>query len=125
MDERGNSMKYWITNGIIGCLIVSFALTGCGQGRAASSEQAISKAIGMKTVEEKKAYLLEQAQLFFDARQYEDAWITAIYCRREVDMNTPEALEIARRSRAELEKVSKENFNKTRNKLVAITKQLK
>ncbi len=82
------------------CLIL--ILSGCGQKKAASSEEAISNARAMETTQEKVDYLIKQAKAFHDSEQYKDAVKSAQYVLSNLEKDSEEAREILAKAQKEL-----------------------
>lgn len=73
------------------CLVVNFSLAGCGAKKADTGTDAIEQAKTMKTVDQKKEYLLDQAQAFINAREFQYAIDVIQYTLKNVDANSEEA----------------------------------
>lgn len=73
-------MKRFVMMLIVIGLAAGIMLTGCGQKKAGSSQEAIETAeMTLKTYEEKVDYLVKQAQAFYNSKQFQDAVETAQY----------------------------------------------
>ena len=73
------------------CLTVSLAMVGCEAKKADTGTDAIEQAKTMKTVDAKKEYLLDQAQAFINAREFQYAVDVIKYTLKNVDANSEEA----------------------------------
>jgi len=84
--------------GLCLCLI----LVGCGQKKAATSEEAVSNARAMETTQEKVDYLIKQAEAFYKSEQYKDAVKSAQYVLKNLEKDSEEAREIIAKAQKEL-----------------------
>lgn len=81
---------------------VSLVLVGCGQKKAASSEEAIETTKSMETAEQKIDYLVKQARAFYNSEEYQDAVDTAKYILKNLDKDSQEARDILEKAKNEL-----------------------
>lgn len=87
---------------VIACaLVLSLALAGCGEKKAASSREAVEEAKTKGTPQEQADYLAKQAKAFIIAKEYQDA----ISCAKEalkLDANHEEAQSLIERAKSEM-----------------------
>lgn len=83
-------------------LCIGLILTGCGQKKAASSDEAIANAKAMETTQQKVDYLVNQAEAFYESEQYKDAVESAQYVIRNLEKDSKEAREVLEKARKEL-----------------------
>ena len=83
-------------------LFLLVTVAGCGQKKAASSEEAIANAGAMETTQEKVDYLIGQAEVFYNSKQYKDAVESAQYILRNLEKDSEEAEKILAKAKTEL-----------------------
>ena len=95
-------MKNFLHVASILTLCICLILSGCGQKKAASSEEAIANARAMETAQEKVDYLIKQAEAFYKSEQYRDAVESAQYVLKNLEKDSEEAREILAKAQKEL-----------------------
>ena len=95
-------MKQIVSALSVAGLCLGLILAGCGQKKAASSEEAIANATAMETTQDKVDYLIDQAGAFYDSKQYEDAVESAKYILRNLEKDSEEAKEMLAKAQREL-----------------------
>ena len=95
-------MKNFMHVASILTLCMCLILSGCGQKKAASSEEAVTNARAMETTQEKVDYLIKQAEAFYKSEQYKDAVESAQYVLKNLEKNSEEAREILAKAQKEL-----------------------
>lgn len=88
------------------CLILSLFVYGCGQKKAASSKEAIEKSKTMATLEEKVDYLTEQAEAFYESKEYKEAMDTAQYVIDNLKADAQKAKRILEESQTKFKSVA-------------------
>jgi hypothetical protein len=83
-------------------LVFGMALAACGQKKAASSSEAIDTAKAMDSVEKQADYLVKQAELFYESKEYKDAVASAQYVLNNLDKESAKAQELVEKAKAEL-----------------------
>ncbi len=78
---------------VTGAMVCALAAVGCGQ-KAASSSEAIQHAQTLQTPQEQADYLIGQAKVFLDSKNYQEATATARYVLAKVDHNSQQAKEL-------------------------------
>ena len=92
-------MKKIIVIVIALCLVVGLALISYYRPRkAATIQDAVKKAQTMNTAEKKTDYLLKQAQLFLDSKDFQGTIDLSQYVLRNVDANSKEAKTLVRKA---------------------------
>ena len=86
-------------------LVGGLAVFGCAK-KAANSQEAITTAKGMKTVDEQVNYLVGQANTFVNSKDFDDAINTAKYILGNLDSNSQAAKDIVTRATEEMKKAA-------------------
>ena len=90
---------------VIISLIGGLTVFGCAK-RAANSQEAISNAKSMKTVEEQVNYLVGQANGFVNSKSFDEAINTAKYILANLDSNSQAAQGIVTKATEEMKKAA-------------------
>lgn len=90
---------------IVVSLIGGLTVFGCAK-RAANSQEAISNAKSMKTVEEQVNYLVGQANGFVNSKNFDEAINTAKYVLANLDSNSQAAQNIVTKATEEMKKAA-------------------
>ena len=72
-------------------LVFSMVLIGCGAEKAKSPQEAIEIAKGMKTTQEKVEYLIQQAEAFYNSKEFNQAMHLTKTILTYLDKNSQEA----------------------------------
>ncbi|MFC1657864.1 hypothetical protein ACFL1D_00610 [Candidatus Omnitrophota bacterium] len=90
-------------------LVFSFSvlLSGCAQEKAASSREAIEAAKAMETMEQKAAYLIQQAKAFYNSQDFKNAVNTAQYILSYVDKDSQAAKDLLEKAKQALASAAK------------------
>ncbi|MDD5634463.1 MAG: hypothetical protein PHW46_04215 [Candidatus Omnitrophica bacterium] len=91
-------MRKFAMFAVVGIIAASFVLTSCGPCRAANSQQAVEKSQTIKDPAKRAKYLIEQAQLFFKNRQFDEAILVAKQVLSEPSKYTQEATSLMLRA---------------------------
>ena len=92
-------------------------LSGCAQQKAASSKEAIEAAKAIEAVEQKAAYLLNQARAFYNSKEFQEAVNTAQYILSYVDKNSQAARDLLEKAKAALASAAKTAAEDVKKKL--------
>jgi hypothetical protein len=87
---------------IIGCIMLSFAVAGCGAQKAESSRAAIDTAKAMQTVQEKTDYLVSQAKAFYNSKDFQGAVDIAQHVLRYLDKDSQAAKDLLEKAKQQL-----------------------
>ena len=93
-------MKRYMAGAIVLSLVLAVGLTGCGVRKAASAQEAINRSKSIKTVDEKKDYLMKQAQAFFNVKDFKTSIDIAQYILRKVDPAATEPKTLIKKAEA-------------------------
>jgi hypothetical protein len=93
------------------CAVLGLVIVGCGQKKAAVSQEAITTAKSMSSVDQQGKYLEQQAQAFLNSKNYKEALNTAQYLLREVNSESKKAQDVLEKAKAEMQSTLKEKFN--------------
>ena len=88
-------------------LITGIGLVGCGQKKAASTQEAISTANSMQAKEQKVDYLVNQAKAFINSKDYQGAIQLAQYVLNNIDSNAQKARDIITKAKNEMTATTK------------------
>ena len=83
-------------------LFLTLPLSGCGQAKAASGNEAIKNAEAMETVDQKVNYLLKQANTFYNSKDFQEAVNIAQYILRNLDSDSQQAEIIIKKAKEAL-----------------------
>jgi len=112
-------------------IMLSFALgvvvSGCAQKpMTANSNEAISHAQSLSSLEEQGKYLVKEANAFINSQQFDEAIKTAKYILGKIDGESAQAKSIIEKATAELQKLAgkkaEELKGELKNKLGAMGK---
>ena len=85
------------------CLFIfSFLGTGCGTKKVKSSGAAIETSQAMKTTQEKVDYLIKQAKIFYDSKNFKETMNIAYYILHSVDKDSLDAKDLVEKTKQEL-----------------------
>ncbi len=103
------------------CLVVGIAITaffgsGCAK-KSASASEAIKNSQTMGTVQEKVDYLIAQAKLFYNSKQYQDAVQAAQYVLNNIDRNSQAAKDMVEKATTQLKNYANKAASDMGNKL--------
>ena len=102
-------------------LVLSLALVGCTK-KAASSQEAISSAKSMQTLQEKVDYLVPQAKAFYNSKEYQQAIDIAEYILARLDKNSAQAKDILARAKEQLKAAVDKASSGVKNKITVFGK---
>ncbi|MEA3488890.1 MAG: hypothetical protein U9R44_00905 [Candidatus Omnitrophota bacterium] len=89
-------MKRFLVVLLVLCLFAGSALVGCGPKKAATSQEAIKTAQAMDTKEKKTEYLMDQAEIFLKARNFQETINLAQYVLWNLDSGSSRAKDLLR-----------------------------
>ena len=93
--------------------IISAGLISCSQQpKSANAQQAIDQSKSMKTVDEQTKYLVSQANLFVNSKDFDQAVQTAKYVLANLDANSQEAKNILEKAAEEMKKMAEQKAEK-------------
>jgi len=95
-------MKKLLCIGLSVCLCCGMLVSSGCEKKAASSSEAIQNSQSLKTVEEKAAYLLKQAESFYNSKEFQKAIETAQYVLSNLDKNYQPAKDLIEKAQAQL-----------------------
>jgi hypothetical protein len=78
------------------------AVVSVSDEKAESGRQAIDSAQALSVAGQKKEYLLRQAQLFYDSKEFQETINIAQYVIRSVDADTPQAQDLLEKAKQQL-----------------------
>ena len=110
-------MKKFFHVMLILVLFLSLVLAGCAQQKAASSKEAIETAKAMETVEQKAAYLIQQAKAFYNSKDFQESVNTAKYILRYVDKDSQAAKDLLQKAKDALASAAKAAVEDAKKKL--------
>jgi outer membrane murein-binding lipoprotein Lpp len=104
---------------VIAVIVISWlVISGCSQTqKASSSGEAISIADTMKTVEEKASYLVQQAQAFYNSKDFQQAIDVSQYILNKLDKNSQEAKSLLEKAKEQLQAAAKSMADDVSKKL--------
>lgn len=110
-------MKKALLLGIVFCLSsVMFLSAGCTK-KAGSANEAIQNSQSLKTVEEKANYLIEQAEAFYNSKEFQQAIQTAQHVLSNLDKNSQPAKDLIEKAKAQLQATAQKAVGDMGNKL--------
>lgn len=102
---------------VVICLSLGiFAISGCAK-KAASSNEAIQNAESLATVQEKANYLVQQAEAFYNSKEFQQAIQTAQYVLSNLDKDSQPAKNLIEKAKAQLEAIAKKTMGDASKKL--------
>ena len=120
---KGGTMKRYLFLSAIVCMVFGIALIGCGQEKAASSNEAIDVAKAMETAKEKADYLIGQAKAFYNSKEFQQAVDVAQYVLRYVDKDSSQAKDLLEKAKNSLAEAAKAGVEGAKKSLGAIGQQ--
>jgi hypothetical protein len=75
---------------------------GCAK-KAASVSEAVQNSQALKTIEEKANYLIQQANAFYNSKEFQKAVETAQYVLSNLDKNSQSAKDLIEKAKAQLQ----------------------
>lgn len=90
-----------LTMAVVGLITGSAIIAGCGQ-KAASASEAIQQAKTRKTSQEQADYLVSQARMFLNSKEYQEAVKSAQYVLSNIDANSPAAKDLLEQAKTKL-----------------------
>lgn len=104
---------------VIVVIVLSWlVISGCGQTqKASSSGEAISIANTMKTVEEKANYLVQQAQAFYNSKDFQQAIDVSQYVLSKLDKDSQAAKSLLEKAKEQLQAAAKSMADDVSKKL--------
>ena len=110
-------MKKIFFVGLIICLsCATFWNADCAQESVSVSE-AIKNAQTLKTVKEKVDYLIKQAEVLYNSKNFQQAIDLAQYVLSKLDTNSLQAKDLIERAKAQLQAVAQKTMGDVGNKL--------
>jgi hypothetical protein len=92
---------------IIGCILLSLLIAGCGTEKARSSQEAIDNARSIQNVVERADYLISQAKAFYNAKDFKNTVDISIYVIQYLDSKSRAAHDLLERSNSALKAQSR------------------
>ena len=83
-------------------LVLGLVFAGCGEKKAASSNEAIEASKSMETVQQKVDYLVGQAEVFYNSKEFQGTVDIAQYILRYLDKDSQEATSLLERAKQAL-----------------------
>jgi len=108
--------KVIILGVILCCAGALFLSAGCAK-KAGSSSEAIQSSQSLKTVQEKTNYLMNQAQSFYNSKEFQQAVETAQYVLSNLDKNSQQAKDLIEKARVQLQAAAQKAMGDVSNKL--------
>jgi hypothetical protein len=84
-------------------VVSSFAILGCGAQKAESGRAAIDIAKTMQTVQEKTNYLISQAKVFYNSKDFQSAVDIAQHVLVYLDKDSQAARDILEKAKEQLQ----------------------
>jgi alkyl sulfatase BDS1-like metallo-beta-lactamase superfamily hydrolase len=84
------------------CIMLGFAVAGCGAQKAESPRAAIDVAKTMQTAQEKTDYLISQAKAFYNSKDFQGAVDIAQYVLRYLDKDSQAAKDLLTKAKEQL-----------------------
>ena len=109
-------MRRSLVFGLIVCLALGLALIGCGTKKAASSQQAIEVSKTLQTAQAKVDYLLQQAQAFYNSKNFQESVNVAQYVLNYLDRNSQEAKNLLEKAKSELAALAQKKLDELKTK---------
>lgn len=110
-------MRKVLFAGIVVCLCcVLFLNAGCAK-KAGSSSEAIQSSQSLKTVQEKANYLMNQAQSFYNSKEFQQTVETAQYVLSNLDKNSQQAKDLIEKAKVQLQAAAQKAMGDASKKL--------
>ncbi|MDD4900218.1 MAG: hypothetical protein PHT31_01960 [Candidatus Omnitrophica bacterium] len=110
-------MKKLLLLGLIICFGFGLILAvGCAK-KAATVDEAIQNSQTLKTVQEKANYLIQQAQAFYNSKEFQQAIQTAQYVLSNLDANSQSAKDLIEKAKTQLQAAAQNVAGDVSNKL--------
>lgn len=97
----------------LGCSLI---LTGCGENKTGSSQEAIDYAKTLATVQEQTTYLVGQAKAFYNSKEFQNAVDTTQYVLRYLDKDNPQAEQLLAKAKESITAQLKLKAEETKKK---------
>ena len=111
-------MKKTLGLGMVICLSLGMFLgAGCAK-KSASASEAIQNSQALKTVQEKVDYLVQQADAFYNSKEFQQAVETAQYVLSNLDKNSQAAKDLIEKAKTQLQAAAKKAVGDVGNKLL-------
>ena len=110
-------MKSIIALGVIVYLGLVLCLNSGYAQIVASANDAIKIAQSLKTVQEKADYLMKQAEVFYNSKEFQQAIQTAQYVLSNLDKNSQPAKSLIEKAKAQLQAAAQKAVGDAGNKL--------
>jgi hypothetical protein len=107
---------------LVTAMVSGLFLFGCAQQKEASSSTAIEKSKTMATVQQKENYLIEQAKVFYNSKEFQDTINTAQYVLSSLDKNSKDAKDILEKAKASLAAAAQKAAGNVKQSLGGILK---
>ena len=98
-------------------LLSSIAFVGCGSKKEASSKDAITKAQAMATVKERVDYLVSQAQVFYNSKDFQSAIDVGQYILSYLDKESQTAKNLIMKAKEALAAEAQKAVDKVKNSI--------
>jgi len=105
----------------VGCIVTLvagiWAYSGCSSKPLGSVNEAIQNSQTLKTVQEKADYLVKQAQIFYNSKDFQKAIDTAQYVLNNIDRESDPAKALIEKAKAQLQAAAQKAATDATNKL--------
>ena len=96
---------------VLAVMFIAASAVGCGQQKASSSSEAISRAEMMESMQAKKDYLVGQAKAFYNSDEFQQAVDVAQYILKNLDKDSAEAKQILEDAKSMLQQKMQEGMD--------------
>jgi hypothetical protein len=110
-------MKKALLLGLVICLSCGMLLSAGCTKKSVSSNEAIQNSQSFKTIQEKVNYLVNQAQAFYNSKEYQQAVNVAQYVLNNLDKNSQQAKDLIEKAKAQLQDAVQKAMGGVDNKL--------
>jgi hypothetical protein len=110
-------MKKILFFGLIVCVSFGLFLSAGCEKKAGSASEAIQNSQVMKTVQEKADYLVKQANVFYNSKEFQQAIQTAQYVLSNLDNNSQAAKDLIAKAKTQLQSAAQKAMGDASNKL--------
>jgi len=111
-------MKKAFLIGFIFCFGFTILLSAGCTKKSASVSEAIQFAETLKTVQEKANYLINQAEAFYNSKEFQQAIDIAQYVLNNVDRSSQAAKDLIEKAKAQLQAAAQKAVGDVSNKLL-------
>jgi len=111
-------MKKILLVATIFCLAAGIFLSAGCVKKANSVSEAIQNSEALKTIQEKASYLIKQAEIFYNSKEFQQAIQIAQYVLNSVDKNSQAAKDLIEKAKAQLQAVAQKAAGDVSSKLL-------